>query len=346
MKKNKHTNNAIVIGGGAFGTAMASLLCQNCEKVFVKVRSPDTFMALQRGENHLYLKGLQLPKNLVPFYSWDDLEGLITEKNIEVILYALPTKTIRNFLSTHKEIIQKFLFTGTPLVSLCKGIDPDTLELPDDLFFDAFSDFRDQFAFLSGPSFASEIVEKQITVTSLAARSRILLEKLSHILETPYFKVTPTYDIKGVLLGGALKNPLAIACGIIEGLGYNNNTRAALITRGMVDMLTIGQIFNARAETFYGPSGAGDLILSTTGQMSRNKKFGLEIARGKRPQEIMKNQRDVVEGYKCTFAVKKIIEKFSLECRIFEGIYDILYNDISPQEIIAGLMDRPFQFQL
>jgi len=164
-------------------------------------------------------------------------------------------------------------------------------------------------------------------------------------LQTDFFKCFPTYDVKGVLLGGALKNVLAIAGGIIEGLGYNHNTRAALITRGIVEMLRFGVVFNARPETFYGFSGMGDLILTTTGEISRNKSFGIEIAKGHRPAEIIQRSRSVVEGYKTAKAAYGLSQKYDIRAMLFTGVYKVLYEEADAKDLMKGMMTLPAKFQ-
>ncbi len=333
--------SAIVIGAGAFGTSVASVLANNFEKVYLKVRSQDIYDALKDGENKIYLPGIELPFNLTPVKDWDELEKV---QNVDLVVSGLPTKALNSFYREHKDFFEKYLKEGIPFVSLAKGIDTQTLELPDDIFYDIFYDYKDHFTFLSGPSFAKEIVEKQITMVSLAGRSREQMEKVLEMLKTPYFKGLPTYDVKGVLLGGALKNILAIASGMIEGFGYNHNTRAAMITRGIVEMLRFGKVFNAREETFYSLSGMGDLILTTTGELSRNKSFGLEIAKGRKPLEIIESQRSVVEGYKTTEAAYFLSQRFKIRTQLFNGVYQILYKDQSPQTVMEGLMAMPIKF--
>jgi glycerol-3-phosphate dehydrogenase (NAD(P)+) len=165
------------------------------------------------------------------------------------------------------------------------------------------------------------------------------------MLATDFFKALPTTDVKGVLLGGSLKNVIAIAGGIMEGLGYNHNTRAALITRGITEMLRFGSFFGARPETFYGLSGMGDLILTTTGELSRNKSFGIEIAKGRKAEEIIKSTKSVVEGYKTTKAAYLLANKMKIRARIFSGIYEVLYNNHNPAEVIQGLMMLPAKFE-
>ena len=334
---------ALIIGAGAFGTAMAQVLSQNFEKVILKVRSKDIYDAIKEGENSIYLPGLKIAKNVDAALTWDEVDNI--EGDIELIVSALPTAGISEYFKENYDRFLSYLIQRIPLVSLSKGIDPDTLELSDDLFFDMYPHFKDQICFLSGPSFAHEIMQEQITLVTLAGRSRAVLENVALMLNTSSFKVLASYDIKGVLLGGALKNILAIAGGVIEGLGYNHNTRAAMITRGIAEMLRFGTVYNARPETFYGLSGMGDLILTTTSELSRNKTFGMELARGRKAADIIKSQRSVVEGYKTAKAAHFIAEKFEIRTAIFQGVYGVLYKDQNPREVINKLMRSPSKFE-
>lgn len=336
---------ALVIGAGAFGTSIASILADNFDKVLLKVRSQDVYDSLLKHENTIYLPGLTLSENIIPILDWDQVDEY-TKESPDLIVSGLPTSAILKYCQDNYELLERYLASGVPFVSLSKGIDPDSLELPDDLFFDLFPKYRDNFCFLSGPSFAKEIIEKQITLVALAGRSKRILESVQDMFSTHYFKVFPTYDIKGVLLGGALKNILAIAGGVIEGLGFNYNTRAALITRGITEMLRFGEVFNARPETFYGLSGMGDLILTTTGELSRNKSFGLEIATGKKAADIIASKRSVVEGYRTTKAAYLLSKKYDIRASIFSGVYDVLYNDCEPMDKIKAMMLNPAQFSL
>lgn len=334
---------ALVIGAGAFGTAIAQVISQNFEKVILKVRSQDIYDCIKAGENTIYLPGMKLASNVDVVKSWDELGH--EEENIEFIVNALPSSGISEFYKDNYDKILGFLLKNIPIMSLSKGIDTDTLELSDDLFFDMYPHFKELFVFLSGPSFAHEIMQEQITLVTLAGRSKRTLDLVATMVNTNSFKVLNSYDIKGVLLGGALKNILAIAGGVIEGLGYNHNTRAAMITRGIAEMLRFGQVYNARPETFYGLSGMGDLILTTTGDLSRNKTFGLEIAKGRKASEIIASQRSVVEGYKTAKAAHFISEKYDIRARIFNGVYDVLYQDKVPVDIINELMKSPSRFE-
>lgn len=340
---------ALVVGGGAFGTSMAQVLSHNFYKVIVKVRSRDVYDVMLKGENSVYLPGTKLSSNIVPALEWSEVD-LLTEingqTNIDLIVSGLPTAGISEFFKENYDRFLGYFVRGIPLMSLSKGIDPETLELADDLFYDTFPQFKENFTFLSGPSFAHEIMQKQITLVTLAGRSKRVLEKVTMMANTDYFKILPSYDVKGVLLGGALKNILAIAGGIIEGLGFNHNTRAAMITRGIAEMLRFGKVYNARPDTFYGLSGMGDLILTTTGDLSRNKSFGLEIAKGRSPEEIIKSQRQVVEGYKTARAVHLVSEKYDVRAQIFNGVYEVLYENKKPEEVISRIMRSPSKFEL
>jgi glycerol-3-phosphate dehydrogenase (NAD(P)+) len=336
---------ALVIGAGAFGTAMAQVLATNFEKVILKVRSEDIYLALKSGENSIYLPGLKLAENIDAAISWSEVDAY-NESDIGLIVSALPTSGILDYFKEHHERFHQYLKNGTPLLSLSKGIDPETLELSDDLFFNTYPSFEDQFCFLSGPSFAHEIMQEQITLVTIAGRSRSVLENVVGMVNTPYFKALASHDIKGVLLGGALKNILAIAGGIIEGLGYNHNTRAAMITRGIAEMLRFGAVYNALPGTFYGLSGMGDLILTTTGDLSRNKTFGLELAKGREAQEIISSQRNVVEGYKTAKAAHFISQRHNIRAQIFNGVYEVLYENHPPKEVITRIMRSPSKFEL
>lgn len=340
---SKH-QTAVVLGAGAFGTSIAFVLAQNFKRVVIKVRSQDIYDEIKRGENHTYLPGQKIPQEIVPALTWEELKSQ-TLGDVDLVVSGLPTTAIRPFFRENAEEVKNFLKSGIPFVSLAKGIDTETLELPDDMFRDYLNEYEDQLTYLSGPSFAKEILDKQITLVSLAGRSRSTLLKASEMMQTEFFKCFPTYDIKGVLLGGALKNVLAISSGIIEGLGYNHNTRAAMITRGIVEMLRFGVVFNARPETFYGFSGMGDLILTSTGELSRNKQFGIEVARGRKPEDIIKATRSVVEGYKTTKAAFELTKKYEIRARLFQGMYMVLYKGYEPKELIREMMSLPSKFE-
>jgi len=334
---------AVVLAGGAFGTSIAFVLAQNFDRVIIKVRSTENYFEINKGENATYLPGQKLPDSIKAALTWEEVykESI---GDIELIVSGLPMSAIDDFCTRNLIDLKKLLDKDIPLVSLAKGIDHETLKLPDEIYKTYFEEYRNQLIYLSGPSFAKEILDRQITIVSIAGEDKDKLLLACDMLATTFFKALPTTDVKGVLLGGSLKNVIAIAGGIMEGLGYNHNTRAALITRGIVEMLRFGQFFGAKPETFYGPSGMGDLILTTTGELSRNKTFGLEIAKGRSPEEIIKSTRSVVEGYKTTKAAHLLAEKKGVKARIFSGLYQVLYEGHDPKEVVQGLMMLPPKF--
>ncbi len=338
---------ALVLGAGAFGTCIAKVLSKSFSKVILFVRSEDVYQSIRdQKENSVYLPGLKLEDNITAALEWKEVDEIARAQKVELIVSGLPTAGIGDFFKRHFERLSKYLDQEVPIVSLSKGIDPDTLELSDDLLFDLWPDKKELFTFLSGPSFAKEIMEEQITLVTLAGRSKRVLDRVGTMLNSEYFKVLMSYDVKGVLLGGALKNVIAIAGGIIEGLGYNHNTRAAMITRGIAEMLRIGKVYNARPDTFYGLSGMGDLILTTTGDLSRNKVFGLELSKGRKASDILAGQRTVVEGYKTTLAVHRVCEKYDIHARIFQGVYEVLFEEQGPRTVVEGLMRAPSRFEI
>jgi glycerol-3-phosphate dehydrogenase (NAD(P)+) len=337
-------DTALVLGGGAFGTSIAFVLSQNFKKVIIKVRSNENQIEINEGENKSYLPGIAIPSSIRAALTWTEVEDLTDEK-IDLIVSGLPMSGIDDFCLKNLNELKHYLEKNIPLISLTKGINPDNLKLPDEIFKTYFEEFRSQLMYLSGPSFAKEIIEKQITLVSIAGEDRDHLLIACEMLGTNFFKAMPTIDVKGVLLGGALKNVIAIAGGVMEGLGYNHNTRAALITRGIVEMLRFGTVFGARPETFYGPSGMGDLILTTTGELSRNKSFGLELAKGRSAEEIIKSSKSVVEGYKTTKAAYHLAQQKNIRARIFSGLYEVLYLNASPRDVIQNLMTLPPKFE-
>ena len=335
---------ALVLAGGAFGTSIGFVLAQNFDKVIIKVRSQEIYDEINGGENTTYLPGKKLPTIIKAALTWDEVKRL-QQSEIQMVVSGLPMSAIADFCSENLAEMNSLLGQGVPLVSLAKGIDHESLKLPDEIFKTYFDEFSKQLMYLSGPSFAKEILEKQITIVSLAGEDKKNLLIACEMLGTEFFKALPTTDVKGVLLGGSLKNVIAIAGGIMEGLGYNHNTRAALITRGIVEMLRFGSHFGARPETFYGPSGMGDLILTTTGELSRNKAFGIEIAKGRKAEDIIRASKSVVEGYKTAKAAHLLAERQQISARVFSGLYRVLYEGHDPKEVIQGLMMLPPKFE-
>ena len=327
---------SLVVGAGAFGTSLASVLTDNFAKVIIQTRSRDLYQNLKQRENSKYLPGISLPDQLVPMLSWEDRQHGILD-DVELLVMAIPVAALAEYIEQNLKELRHLLQKGIPMVCLSKGIDSETLYLPDEIFSHHLGEFQRQFCFLSGPGFAREILQRQATMVAVAGSDSSVLDRVTSMFTTDFFKVVKSCDIKGVLLGGALKNTIAIVSGIVEGMGYSSNTRAALMTIAIKDMLRVGSFYQVHPETFYGLSGIGDLLLTITGGMSRNKKFGLELAKGKKPGEIISSLNVTVEGYRTTKSVYLLCEKHGIECPIFKTIYRVLYEELSVEEIFPQI---------
>lgn len=334
--------SALVVGAGAFGTAISSVLAYNFEKVILETRCQSVYGSLRRGENGKYLPGSSLPYQIIPRLQGEKGWDYLLE-NVELLVMAVPVAALGEYIEQNKEELRKLLRRGVSIVCLSKGIDSKTLRLPDEIFIYGLGGWQGQFCFLSGPSFAREILERQVTMVTLAGSDSAVLDKVARFFTTDFFKVTKSDDVKGVLLGGALKNIIAIAGGIVEGMGFNHNTRAALVTVAIKEMLRVGAFYKAQAETFYGLSGMGDLVLTITGGMSRNKKFGLELAKGREPEEILSSFGFTVEGYKTAKSIYLLCEEHGIDCPIFRAIYRVIYEGFSPEDVLKQLLrEEPF----
>jgi glycerol-3-phosphate dehydrogenase (NAD(P)+) len=201
------------------------------------------------------------------------------------------------------------------------------------------SEHHSRFAFLSGPSFAKEVCQRLPTAVALAAFDHDLAVQLQTTFSTPYFKVFTTTDIIGVEVGGALKNVIALAAGGADGMGFGTNTRAALITRGLVEIMRLGVSLGAHSRTFYGLSGIGDLILTCTGELSRNRSVGFKIGQGMKLREILADMKMVAEGVNTAKSAYQLAQKRQVRMPIVEQIYAVLFHDKNPREAVTDLMD-------
>ena len=205
---------------------------------------------------------------------------------------------------------------------------------------DALGSLKHHFAMLSGPSFAYEVIRELPAAVTLACRDKKTGKEVQEILSTPYFRVYTATDVRGVELGGAIKNIIAIAAGVADGLGFGGNARAALITRGLHEMSRLGKAMGGERQTFMGLSGMGDLVLTCTGDLSRNRQVGLRLAKGQKLLDILAEMQMVAEGVKTTKAVNTLREKLDVEMPITEQVHAILYDDKDPSQAVRDLMSR------
>ncbi len=337
--QNGRQEPVAVIGGGGWGTALANLLAEKSIPVSLWVFEEDLCAEMQQTrENSLYLPGVRLSPLLRPETS---LEAVILDKRILVV--AVPSHVHRGVASQMLE----FLKGPITLVSATKGIENESLKTMSGVWDDVMSEkIHWEYAVLSGPSFAREVVKRVPTAVTVASATREVAEEIQTLFSTEHFRVYTSTDVIGVEMGGALKNIIALAAGIIDGLGLGHNTRAALITRGLAEMSRLGTSMGAQPLTFLGLAGVGDLVLTCTGDLSRNRTVGYQLGQGKKLAEILGEMQMVAEGVKTTRSVYHLAQKQGIEMPICEQMYRILYEDQPLEKALSELMQRELKHEV
>ncbi len=321
-----------VLGGGAWGTALADLLCAKGVVTRLWAREAEVVQSIgEEGENRLFLPGVRLCPRLK---ASSDAAWVLD--GAEVVLVVVPSQFLRHSLAA----MAGHLGQRPIIVCASKGIEVETLEPMSVVVGEALAALEPRYAALSGPSFAMEVAGRLPTSVTLGCADRELGRTLRELFSTPVFRVYSSPDYRGVELGGAVKNVMAIAAGICDGLGFGHDARAALITRGLAEMCRLGVAMGARPETFMGLSGMGDLVLTCTGDLSRNRQVGLKLGQGMKLAEIVAGTRTVAEGVKTTSSVYRLAERLGVEVPITEQVHRILYEDRDPAEAVRELMSR------
>lgn len=321
-----------VFGGGSWGTTLANHLAHKngSAKLWVRERELALMLRSER-QNPWYLPGVQLSESLTVS---DDL-AQVAEK-ADCFLFVVPSQFYGGILKTVREYLPK----KPAIVSASKGIALDTLQTMSEVTEDVLAGLKPTFAMLSGPSFAKEVCKGLPTAVTLACKDKTMARRLQELLSTDTFRVYTSPDVRGVELGGALKNVIAIAAGISDGLGFGANARAALITRGLAEMSRLGEAMGAKAQTFMGLSGMGDLVLTCTGDLSRNRQVGLKLAQGHKLLDILGQMKMVAEGVKTTESVLALGRRHKVALPIAEQIYQVLYEGKDPALAVRELMRR------
>lgn len=322
-----------VLGAGGWGTTLAILLCQNGNDVTLWEFNPEYAKTLSEyRENFYYLPKVKIPKAIS---ITNDLEFAASEKNVIVI--ATPTQFIRSSLSG----LHNFDFKDTLLVSVSKGIENKTLLLVSDILMDIFKKSkRKNILCLSGPSHAEEVSRKIPTAVVCASEDKSNSKVIQKIFSNSYFRVYTNDDLIGTEIGGALKNVIAIAAGISDGSGFGDNTKAAIMTRGINEIMRLGLSMNAKSETFFGLSGIGDLIVTCSSAYSRNRSVGEQIGKGKKLSTILKEMKMVAEGVTTTKSAFELSKKLNIELPITHQVYNILFKNKDPHIATENLMKR------
>ncbi|MDO8644196.1 MAG: NAD(P)H-dependent glycerol-3-phosphate dehydrogenase [bacterium] len=322
-----------VIGGGAWGTALANHLAGKNHQVTLWALESEVVQSIQKKHQNPFLKGIRLHKGLK---STGDLQACCDRADFIVV--AVPAQFVRMTLQKMKP----FLSSRSILVSVSKGIETTTGHLLADIYREVLSNALFQrLSFLSGPSFAREVAEKHLTAVVVASTHPSIARKVQNCFATPNFRVYTTTDVIGVELGGALKNVIAIAAGIVEGLDYSDNTRSALLTGALFEMARLGIRMGASPPTFMGLSGVGDLILTCTGALSRNREVGIQIGKGKKLSQILKDRKTVAEGVATSSVIHKLARRYKLDMPICENVYEMVHKGKDPRRAINELSLRP-----
>jgi glycerol-3-phosphate dehydrogenase (NAD(P)+) len=322
-----------VVGAGAWGTALAKVLADKGERVTLWCHGTDSFRSIaETRENTAYLPGILLPANIFPTQS---LSETVAQKSI--VICALPSHVVREIFSQ----AVSFIAPQTMIVCGTKGLEEESLKTMGELFGDLFgAASQGKHAFLSGPTFAIEVARRLPAAVTVAANDDRMAESVQRILSSQNFRVYTSSDVIGVQIGGVVKNVIAIAAGISDGLSLGQNARAALVTRGLAEVTRLAVRMGADPLTLAGLPGLGDLILTCTGDLSRNRAVGLQIASGKSLQEIVGSTRAVAEGVRNARSVRMLAEKLGVDMPIVEQMHQVLYSRKAPADAVRDLMQR------
>lgn len=318
-----------VIGAGSWGTSLACLLAEKKYDVSLWALEKELVDEINdKGTNSFYLPGHTLPSELKATNSLEDVL-----KKARYVLNVVPTQFTR---SVFKEAV-KYLSADAVIVTASKGIEQGTLLTVSSILKEVADRTT---AVLSGPSFAKEVIQKYPTAVTLATDKNFDSLLLQEIFNTAYFRVYTHTDIIGVELGGALKNVIAIASGICDGLGLGHSARAALITRGLAEIMRLGSVMGADPMTFSGLSGLGDLVLTCTGPLSRNYSVGVNLGKGMKLDDIIASTKSIAEGVATSLSAFELAQKHKVEMPIVEQVYNVLYKDKDPKVAVMKLMNR------
>lgn len=325
-----------VLGGGSWGTSLAILLSKNGLEVDMWLRNKKQIEdILATRENCKYLPGVKIPNNL---NISNEIEKTINGKDI--ILLSVSSHGIREILLNSKE----YFNNEQIIVNVAKGIENNTLMRISDIVHEILPD--NKYAILSGPSHAEEVARDIPTTIVSASVDKKVAEYVQDVFMTQYFRVYTNPDVIGVELGGALKNIIALGAGISDGLGYGDNTKAALMTRGLFEIARLGEQMGANINTFSGLAGIGDLIVTCTSMLSRNRRAGILIGKGKSVEEAIEEVGMVVEGIKTTKSAYELAKRYEVDMPITNELYGVLYEGKPVKDSVLNLMGRDKKFEM
>ncbi|MEA1923401.1 MAG: NAD(P)H-dependent glycerol-3-phosphate dehydrogenase [Pseudomonadota bacterium] len=332
--------NIGVIGAGSWGTALADLLARNGHQVTLWAYETDLVVRMrEQRENDLFLPDIRLHDELK---FTDTLAEAVNGR--ELLLLVPPSQLMRQVFRQ----LLPYLEDDLVLVSASKGIENQTLMTMSQVLQEELKNAgrKAKLAFLSGPSFAREVAQGLPTAVVAASADEAIAKLVQKVFSGESFRVYTNDDVIGIEFGGSLKNVMALAAGIADGLGFGSNTRAALITRGLSEMTRLGVAAGAKAQTFAGLAGMGDLVLTCTGDLSRNRTVGLELGKGRPLQEILDGMTMVAEGVKTTVSTHQLAQRLQVEAPITEQIYKILEEGKNPRQAVIDLLQRSLKAEV
>ena len=323
---------AAVLGAGSWGTTFAKVLADAGCDVVLHARRPELAKAItEDGENRDYLPGVRLPQRVRA--TADPGEALV---DADVVVLAVPSQTLRDNLTAWTPLLPG----DATLLSLMKGIELGTTKRMSEVICEVTGAGPDRVAALSGPNLAREIAEQQPAATVIACTDTARAEALQAACHTPYFRPYTNPDLVGCELGGAVKNVIALACGVAEGLGFGDNTRASLITRGLAETARLGLALGAELTTFAGLAGLGDLVATCSSPLSRNRTFGEKLGRGMTVEEVQESTRQTAEGVKSCLAIRDLARANGVEMPITEQVERVCHEGVDPRVAVKLLMSR------
>ena len=325
----------LVLGGGSWGTALAFHLASKGLPVTLWVRDEKLgAMIASDRENRVYLPGAIFPESLNVS---SDLSASL--ENTSFIVLAIPCQGVRETMS----LLSSLGHTGLPIVSGTKGIEQGSLLMVSEIVSECYGSSPEQYAVLSGPSFAKEVVRNSPTAVVVASHSPAMAKETQSLFNTNYFKVYTRTDVKGLEICGALKNVIALAAGISDGMGLGSNSRAALLTRGLAEMTRLGVALGAKPATFSGLGGVGDLYLTATGEQSRNRTVGVRLGRGEKLPDILRDLGQVAEGVTTAQSAHMLALGCGVDLPVTRAVYRLLYEDATLKDVLRDVMDRPMK---
>lgn len=333
MSARESLERVAVVGAGSWGTTLAGLLAKKGHPVGLWAHEPEVAEEIRTERtNRTYLEDVRLPEGIE---ATSEMERAVAGAGF--VVSVSPSQHVGAVM----ERAAAHLDPDAVVVSASKGIEISTLRRMEEVVGAHLTDaHHDRFTALSGPSFAAEVAREMPTAVAAASRSEEARRRVQALFQTEYFRVYTNPDVVGVELGGALKNVVALAAGVVSGLGYGHNTLAALVTRGLAEIRRLGVALGARAETFAGLAGMGDLMLTCTGDLSRNRTVGRRLGRGESLDEILAGMTAVAEGVETVRAVRELARRHGVEMPISEEVYAILHEGRAPEQAVRNLMLR------